>query len=285
MSPWRPLARGLRALVRPARADRDVDEEVAHYLAESAANHETRGLAPEEARRAARLELGSSTNVREQVRSSGWEHMIETVLTDLRYAARGLRNAPGFTAIIVLTLALGLGGVTTIFSAVNPVLFESLPYPEPRRLMVIRELGPDGAFNDGTFGMYRELASRSRTFESIAVFRSWRPTMTGATEPERLEGQRVSHEYFDILRVPPVLGRSFQSGDDSSKVPAAVIVGLKTSRNADLREVGDKFEEFNGFSDDEVLAHLDEIIAMLGKLGTGCEAVGVPLPDEMVNPG
>lgn len=224
MAPLRALARGLRALFQPSRADRDVDEEVAHYLAESATAHEARGLSPDQARRAARLEVGSSTSVRQEVRSSGWEHALETLIADIRYAARGLRNAPIFTTIAVLTLALGLGGTTTIFSTVNPVLFEPLPYPDPGRLLTIRELGADGAFNDGTFGMYRELAARARTFESIAVHRSWQPTMTGSAEPERLEGQRVSAGFFEVLGVAPALGRHFQDADDREGAPLVVML-------------------------------------------------------------
>ena len=92
------------------------------------------------------------------MRGYGWENVIETLLADLRYAARRLRSAPGFTAITVLTLALGLGATTAIFSAVNPILFESLPYPDAERVTMIWEVGSDGSRNDGTFGMYRELA-------------------------------------------------------------------------------------------------------------------------------
>ncbi|HSA55707.1 MAG TPA: ABC transporter permease [Gemmatimonadaceae bacterium] len=232
MSPWRALVRGLRALIHPARADGEIDEEVRHYLAEAMAMHVARGLSPEDARRAARVEVGSRASVREQVRSSGWEHAAETLLADIRYAARGLRVAPGFTAITGLTLALGLGGATTIFSAVNPVLFEPLPYPESRRITMIREVGADGAFIDGTFGMYRELASRAQTFESIAVYRSWQPTMTGPAEPQRFEGQRVSASFFDVLGVAPAFGRAFRPEDDRAGAPDVVILadGLWRSR-------------------------------------------------------
>lgn len=241
MSPFRALLRGLRTLARPSRADRDVDEEVAHYLAESTAAHRARGLSTEQAKRAARVEIGSLTSAREQVRSSGWEHRLESLLADLRYAARGLRGAPGFTAITVLTLALGLGGATTIFSAVEPVLFEPLPYPDARRIVTIREIGADGAFIDGTFGMYRELAARTRSFESVVVYRSWQPTMTGAAEPERFEGQRVSAAFFDVLGVAPARGRSFHPTDDRAGAPLVVMLsdGLWRRRfGADASIVG-----------------------------------------------
>ena len=182
-------------------------DEVQHYLDQATAAHVARGRSPQEARRAALLELGNTATVSEQVRRSGWENAVDTALTDLRYAARRLRSAPGFTAITLLTLALGVGASTAIFSAVKPILYEPLPYPGAERIAMLWEIRSDGARNDGTFGMYRELAARNRSFEALAVVRSWLPTLTGPDQPERLDGQRVSASYFTVLRVLPVLGQ------------------------------------------------------------------------------
>lgn len=211
---WRQLQRGLRGLLRRGAADRDIDDEVQDYFEQATAAQRARGLSPTEARRAARLELGTATLVREQVRASGWEHGIETTLADLRYAARRLVSAPGFTAVTALTLALGIGATTAIFSAVNPILFSPLPYPTPGRILVLRDYGASGAPSDVTFGTFRELAQRSRSFAALAVMKPWEPTLSGSAEPERLEGQAVTAGYFTVLGVPPALGRDFDPPDD-----------------------------------------------------------------------
>jgi hypothetical protein len=130
MSLWRQLARGLHVLTHRSVADQDLSDEVQHYLEQATAAHIARGLSPDEARRAARMEAGNMTTVREEVRGHGWENLLGTFFADVRYAARWLRRKPGFTAITVLTLALGIGATTAIFSAVNPILFEPLPYPQ-----------------------------------------------------------------------------------------------------------------------------------------------------------
>src|SRR5437588_9826516 len=123
MSLWRQLTRGLRNLADRNAADRDAADEVQHYLHEAAAGFAARGMAPDEARLAARRELGSVTALRENVRSYGWENGVASCLADVRYGGRRLRAAPGFTLIAILTFGIGIGGATAIFSAVNPVLF------------------------------------------------------------------------------------------------------------------------------------------------------------------
>ena len=230
MSLWRQLTRGLRALANGSAADREVGDEVQHYLDEAVAAHRARGLSRDDALRAARLELGGARAVTEQVRVSGWEHLADTVLTDVRYAIRRLLASPGFSTIAVLTLALGVGASTAIFSAVSPILFEPLPYPGADRIVAIREMQRDGSRNPGTFGMYRELVARSRSFDALAVLRSWQPTLTGVDRAERFEGQRVSASYFRVLGVSPAIGRDFDAADDQPGAPNVVIISYAVWR-------------------------------------------------------
>jgi hypothetical protein len=132
MSIWRHLASGFRNLRNRAQSDDDLADEAQHYIDQATQDFITRGMPLEEARRAARLEFGSVSRIREEVRDYGWENALETFAADVRYAARRLRSAPGFTAVTVFILALGIGAATAIFSAVHPILIEALPYPDSR---------------------------------------------------------------------------------------------------------------------------------------------------------
>ena len=224
MALWRQLTRGLHALTHRDAADRDVADEVEHYLEQATAEHLARGLAPADARRAARLEIGNPASLREEVRSSGWEHMIETLMTDLRYAARRLRRSPGFACVAIVTLGLGIGASTSVFSAANPILFERLPYPQAQRIVTIWEERKDGGRLASTFGAYRAMVDRCHAFEALAVTRAWQPTIVGGTQPERVEAQRVSATYFRVLGVSPTLGRDLLDAEDVLNGPRVAIV-------------------------------------------------------------
>jgi putative ABC transport system permease protein len=147
------------------------------------------------------------------------------LVQDVRYALRQLRKTPGFACTAIVILALGIGSTTAIFSTINPILFEPLPYPQARRIVMIWYAGEDGSRIPQTFHTYRELAERSRSLEAIAVSKPWQPALTGADHPERFDGQRVSANYFHALGVPPALGRDFQPSDDVYNGPKVVILG------------------------------------------------------------
>jgi len=224
MDLWRQFTRGFGVLIHRHAADKDVADEVEHYLEQATAAWVARGLSPQDARRAARLELGSPSAAREQVRSSGWEQTIRTLLTDLRHAARQLLRNRGFALVTSLTLALGIGASTAIFSAVNPILFEPLPYPHAGRLMMIWETRSDSSPRPVTFGTFHSLQERSRSFDAMAVMKPWQPAMAGSGQPERFEGQRVSAGYFRTLGISPALGRDFQAADDQFHGPNVVVL-------------------------------------------------------------
>ena len=224
MSLWRQLTRGLRVLTHRKAADRDVADEVQDYLERATAALEQSGLSPDDARRAAQLQFGNPTAINEQVRSYGWERLFGTLAADLHYAARQLLHNPGFALVSIITLALGIGASTAIFSAVNPILFQPLPYPHAGQLMMIHEMRRNGSPRLPTFGTFHGLAEGSRSFDAMAVMKPWQPTMAGTGQPERFEGQRVSASYFRALGVLPSMGRDFQASDDQFRGPNVVVL-------------------------------------------------------------
>ncbi|HSJ16414.1 MAG TPA: ABC transporter permease [Longimicrobiales bacterium] len=224
MSLWRRLRQGVFVLTRREQADRELLDEVAHFFDEQVNELVAGGMTPAEARRITRLRLGEPGSVREDVRAAAWEMAPGTVLQDLRLAVRRLRRNPGFTVVTVLTLALGIGASTTVFSAARPVLFEPLPYPDADRVVTIQDRTADGIGYDVTFGTYREFGVRSRSFETLAVMRPWQPVLTGRAEPERLDAQRVSAAFLRTLGVAPVAGRDFAESDDRPGAANVVVL-------------------------------------------------------------
>ena len=134
----------------------EMDAEMRFHVEAYAEDLMHRGMAREEAMRRARLEFGGIEQVKEEVREAQGVAVLESLIQDLRYGANNMRRTPGFTAITVLTLALGIGATTAIFSAVNPILFKSLPYPHAERIMMISEFGPEGSRGRVAFHTYRE---------------------------------------------------------------------------------------------------------------------------------
>jgi putative ABC transport system permease protein len=209
--------------------EEQLDKELRFHLDQQAADLIVQGEDPNEARRQARLALGGPEQIKEDCRDARGTRWLEDLWQDFRYAARTLRQRPGFTAVGALTLALGIGASTAIFSVVNPILFETLPYPHAGRIAMIWD-SFQGVRCDLTFHTYRELAARSRDFDAIAVMEAWQPTLigrtggTGAAPPERFDGQSVSSGYFRALGVAPALGRDFQPDDDRFKGPHVAIL-------------------------------------------------------------
>jgi putative ABC transport system permease protein len=160
------------------------------------------------------IKFGGIESTKEAFREQRAVPWLENLVQDVRFGARQLRKNPGFTAVTVLTLALGIGANTAIFSVVNALLLRPLPYADSDRLVMlsINSKGGDGGDTDyPTFDDWRE---RSQSFERTAVVRSWGGVMTGQGEPEMVDGIRVSADYFRLLGVAPLLGRDFSPEED-----------------------------------------------------------------------
>jgi len=143
---------------------------------------------------------------------------------DLRYGLRMLAKNPGFTAVAVLTLALGIGANTAIFSVVNGVLLNPLPYPEPSQLVTLHESKPNFPYGSISYLNFRDWQKENHTFSSIAVARGYSFTLTGAGEPERVRAEFLSSDFFPLLGVKPLIGRTFAPGEDEiGAAPIALV--------------------------------------------------------------
>jgi putative ABC transport system permease protein len=221
----KPMAvfRRIANLFRRTRIDREIDAELQSHISMRIDDNIARGMSRQDARRDALLRFGNPTAAKEQTTGADAALAFESVFRDLRFALRQFRRSPGFTATVIVILAVGIGASTAIFSAVNPILFEPLPYPHANRIAMIWDTYKTQRI-ETTFGGYKELEHRIRSFESIAVFEPWQPIMTGADRPERPDGQRVSASYFRTLGVLPRLGRDFQPTDEVFRGPRVVII-------------------------------------------------------------
>jgi len=150
---------------------------------------------------------------------------MPTVVQDLRYAVRGLLKKPAFTLIAVLTLALGVGANTALFSVVKTVLLDSLPYRQPDRLVTVARADPDTINPINTsFGTAEDWKVRARSFESLALYMGWGPTLTGNGAPQVLRGEQVTYNFFDTLGIQPALGRGFLPEEDRPKTWHVVLL-------------------------------------------------------------
>jgi putative ABC transport system permease protein len=201
-------------MLRRDHAERDLDEELRSWVEEAAADGARAGLEHDTALRVARVRMGSPDAVKEAVRAVGWESSLETLLRDLRFGARVLGKHPGFTTAAVLTLALGIGANTAIFSFVSAVLLHPLPYPAPDRLA---DLGPQSPPD------ILDLAEQSRSFTAMGAAGQWALDLVGDGEPRRVDGALIAGDLFAALGVAPSLGRTLTEADARALAPVAVV--------------------------------------------------------------
>jgi predicted permease len=198
----------LRTFFRRNRATRRLDSELQFHLDQQIVENIAAGMSPEEARRAARLLFGNSAALRETTRDTWGFRWLEQFFQDARYALRTLRKSPGFTVVAILTLALGIGANSAIFSLVNAVLLQPLPYTQPDRLVRITDAYPEGAFV--------ALRESTKSMEVAAYREGVALNLTGLGEPRRLYGMEVSSNFFSLLGVRAEFGRTFLDGEDQS---------------------------------------------------------------------
>ena len=160
-------------------------------------------------------------------------------LQNIRYAIRQLCNNPGFTAIAVITLALGIGANSALFSVVNGVLLSRLPYPEPERIVTLSESKPNFEYGSISYPDFRDWQKGNRAFSAMASYRSTAFSLTGSGEPVQVSGEFVSSDLFPILGVKPLMGRTFAPGEDEAgAAPIALIsAGLWRRKFSSARDI------------------------------------------------
>jgi predicted permease len=226
--PFRSRARSLvRNLVRGAAVERDLDDEIAASLAMLEARYAAQGMTLDEARRAARADIGGVDRVKEAVRDRRIGAGVEAAALDLRYGWRALRQAPGFTAVVVLTLALGVGANSAIFSIVHALLIAPLPYRDADRLVFVwSDMTTEGYPRAPLSGPeLADLRARSTTIASFGAIWSNTVALTGDPEPEQLRIGLVTDNFFDVLGAAPAIGRAFNAGDAVPGARPAILLG------------------------------------------------------------
>jgi predicted permease len=227
MSLFTRLASLKRNLFHRNRADTDLDAELRSYADLLADENCANGATPAAARRQAQIEFGGIEQVKENVRDIRAGAYFDTAAQDIRFALRTLSRAPAFSAIAVLTLALGIGATTAIFSVVNAVLLKPLPIREPKRVVALHDQLPE-------FGMprtkvsplqFREYSEHTEVFESAAAFKPANLTLTSTDQALHLQAMKVTAGFFPLLSVEPLCGRLFTPADDTPGNPHVMLLG------------------------------------------------------------
>jgi predicted permease len=199
---------------RRQRDDGDFMAEMQSHLQMHIEDNLRRGMSREAARREALIKLGGLEQTKQLYRDRRRLPFLETTFRDLRFAFRLLRKSPGFAAIAVLTLALGMGATTTIFCIVNSVLMRPLPYQNQERLVRVEETHPGALGSNFTYATFLDFQHQARRVENVSAFREWDFNLTGETEPEQVPGALISGDFFNALGSHPLLGRTLQPEDD-----------------------------------------------------------------------
>jgi predicted permease len=210
--------------LRGPQLEKDFSSEMTAHLEFAVEENIKLGLSPAEAHRAALLKLGGVEQTKETVRDHRGIPFLETLLQDLRYALRMLRKNPGFAAVAVLTLALGIGANTALFSIVNAVLLNPLPYDQPDRLVALYSRTPQFDHSSISYPNFLDWRRDNRTFSALASFRGENYNLTGVGSPERLKANMVSSTFFPILGVRPVTGRLFFEQEDQVGSAPVVLI-------------------------------------------------------------
>jgi predicted permease len=225
----RRITTRLTSLFRRERLEQELDRELQFHIDMLAERYIRDGLPPDHARRAALRAFGGVARIKDDVRETWLSRLFETFAQDVRYGMRNLRRNRGFAAVVVATMALGIGANTAIFSVVNGVLLRPLPYANGDRIVVLRQQAPLANVEDTGFSVkeIEDYRARAHSLDGISEFHSMWFILLGRAEPERVATGVVSSNFFDVLGVQPAFGRAFQPADEVAGAPAVLILSHK----------------------------------------------------------
>jgi putative ABC transport system permease protein len=214
----------IRTLFRQPKMEAEMDDELRFHLGKQTEQNIARGMSPKDARYTALRQFGNVGALKEECRDSWGVRVIGEIAQDIRYGLRQLRRNPGFTAVATLTLALGIGTTTAIFSVVYGVLLRPLAYPRPNRLVSISEVAADGHLMGFTGPNFRDLRTMNRTLAGMALCKALPATVAGPSGPSRVFVALVTADFFRVMEIAPMMGRTF-SADELHKggAPAALV--------------------------------------------------------------
>ncbi len=247
---FRKLSSYVRALLHKDKAEQDMDQELRFHLEMEIEGNVRRGMSLPEARREALVRFGGVEKFKEECRDVRGAPLAESVLQDVRYGARILFRNPGFTVVAVLTLGLGIGANTAIFSVIYGVLMKPLPYTDGNQLVIVQQQAPLANVNNVPFSVkevqdYRE---QNQTLDAVVEHHTMSFTLLGGQEPQRVQTGVVSANFFDVLGVKPLLGRTFVEGDDEHGSDAVIVLSYqywRQSNGGDPGIIGRSFQMNN----------------------------------------
>jgi predicted permease len=210
----------LRALFRRKTVEDELDDELRFHFEQQVEKLLQSGLTLPEARRRTRIEFGGLDQVKEECRELRGTRFLETLAQDIRYSLRVLCKNPGFTAIAVLTLALGVGANTAIFSVINSVLLQAAPFPQSERVLVLYR----GTGSSIPYPEFQDMEAQNHSFELLALQRRESMNLTGIGDPEHVLVRMASPDFFPILGVKPLLGRTYTKEEDRLGAPGVVVI-------------------------------------------------------------
>ena len=236
----------LASVLRSQRVERELDDELRFHIDMLTEQKVRAGMSPDAARQDALRAFGAVDRVKENVRDTWLSRLVETFAQDVKYGVRNLRRTPGFALVVIVTMALGIGANTAIFSVVNGVLLRPLPYRNGERLVVLHQQQPLANVAEMGFS-YKEILDyrQSRAVDGVVEFHNMWFILLGRAEPQRVSTGVVSANFFDLLGVQPLYGRTFQEADDKPGAPAVLMLGhkyWKTSFGGDPSVVGKVFQ-------------------------------------------